>query len=253
MPHVPLHVSDKFKGKSVRGLFGDVIMEIDWSVGQILAALREHGLDERTLIVFTSDNGPWLSYGEHAGSAGPLREGKMTTWDGGQREPCIMRWPGTIPPDSVCREPAMTIDVLPTMAKLIGAKLPKPTIDGLDISPLLAGRPDAKSPHEALYFYWNHHLQGVRSGRWKLHFPHAYITLNGRPGGKGGKPVKYENGKTGLVLFDLEQDPGETVNVADQHPDVIARLQALAEKARDDLGDSAAKRVGKGVRPPGSL
>src|SRR5205807_2089366 len=121
MPHVPLHVSDKFKGKSQQGLYGDVIMEIDWSVGQILAALKKHGLDEQTLVIFTSDNGPWLSYGDHAGSAGPLREGKGTTWDGGQREPCLMRWPGKIPAGAVCREPAMTIDLLPTLAKLAGA------------------------------------------------------------------------------------------------------------------------------------
>src|SRR5262249_35735248 len=121
MPHVPLHVSDKFKGKSARGVYGDVIMELDWSVGQILAALKQHGIEEQTLVMYSSDNGPWLSYGDHAGSAGPLREGKMTTWEGGQREPCIMRWPGKIPPGSVCREPAMTIDILPTLAKLAAA------------------------------------------------------------------------------------------------------------------------------------
>jgi len=124
MPHVPLHVSDKFKGKSKRGLYGDVIMEIDWSVGQILAALKDQAIDERTLVIFTSDNGPWLCYGDHAGSAGPLREGKRTTWEGGLREPCIMRWPGKIPADTVCREPSMTIDILPTVAKLADAELP---------------------------------------------------------------------------------------------------------------------------------
>src|SRR5207245_9639085 len=119
--HGPLHVSDKFKGKSQAGPYGDVIMEIDWSVGQILAALKEHRLDEQTLVIFMSDNGPWLSYGNHAGSAGPLREGKGTTWEGGQREPCIMRWPGKVPAGAVCREPAMTIDIFPTLAKLTGA------------------------------------------------------------------------------------------------------------------------------------
>jgi arylsulfatase A len=253
MPHVPLHVSDKFKGKSKRGLFGDVIMEIDWSVGQILQALKDQGIDEQTLVIFTSDNGPWLSYGDHAGSAGPLREGKMTTWDGGQREPCVMRWPGKIPADSVCTEPAMTIDLLPTLAKLAGARLPRNKIDGLDIWPLLAGTPGAKNPHDAYYFYWNRDWQAVRSGKWKLHFPHSYITLNGKPGGKGGKPARYEQGKTGLVLFDLEKDIGEKTNVADQHPDVVERLKKLADRARQDLGDGVTKQQGSGVREPGGL
>jgi arylsulfatase A-like enzyme len=251
MPHVPLHVSDKFKGRSKQGLYGDVIMEIDWSVGEILKALKKHGLDERTLVIYTSDNGPWLSYGKHAGSAGPLREGKKTTWEGGVRMPCIARWPGKIPAGTVCREPAMTIDILPTVAKLAGAELPKHAIDGLDIWPLLAGTPGAKCPHEALYFYWYHHLQAVRSGRWKLHFAHAYDTLGDTPPGKDGLPAKYTEVTTPLALFDLEKDVGETKNVADQHPDVVRRLEALAEKARDDLGDSATKREGKGVRPAG--
>jgi arylsulfatase A-like enzyme len=253
MPHVPLHVSSKFKGKSERGLYGDVIEEIDWSVGEILAALKKAGLDERTFVLFTSDNGPWLAYGDHAGSADGLREGKMTTWDGGHREPCIMRWPGKIPAGRVCREPVMTIDILPTAARLAGADLPRHKIDGLDVWPILSGQPGATNPHEAYYFYWNRELQGVRSGRWKLHFPHEYITLGGRPGGTGGKPVPYQKARTGLALYDLENDPGETEDVADKHPDVVARLKALADQARDDLGDSATKQPGKGVRPAGSL
>src|SRR5262245_41852054 len=253
MPHVPLHVSDKFKGKSERGLYGDVIMEIDWSVGQILKALERAGVDGQTLVRFTAGNGPGLSYGDHAGSAGPRRGGKRTTWDGGQREPCIMRWPGKIPAGSVCREPAMTIDVLPTLAKLAGAPLPPHQIDGLDIGPLLTGQPGAKSPHEALYLYWNRDLQAVRSGRWKLHFPHRYITLGGKPGGTGGKPVPYTRARTGLALFDLENDPGERTDVAGQHPDVVARLRALADRARKDLGDAATEQEGSGVRPPGRL
>lgn len=253
MPHVPLHVSSKFKGKSERGLYGDVIMEIDWSVGQVLAELKKQGIDERTLVLFTSDNGPWLSYGDHAGSAGPLREGKGTTWDGGQREPCIMRWPGKIPAGRVCAEPTATIDIFPTLARLAGAELPRHPIDGLDIWPILAGQPGARNPHEAYFFYWNRELQGVRSGRWKLHFPHNYRTLAGRPGGTGGKPVPYSQARTELALFDLDNDIGETVNVAAQHPEIVKRLQQLAEKAREDLGDSATKRQGKGVRSPGRL
>jgi arylsulfatase A-like enzyme len=253
MPHVPLHVSDKFKGKSKQGLYGDVIMEIDWSVGEILAALKKHDLDEQTLVMFTSDNGPWLCYGNHAGAAGPLREGKMTTWEGGVREPFIARWPKHIPAGTVCREPAMTIDVLPTVAKLAGAELPKHPIDGLDIWPLLSGKPGAKCPHEALYFYWDHHLQAVRSGRWKLHLSHEYITLAGRPGGKNGRPAPYRLAETPRALFDLEIDPGETKNVAANHPEVVRRLEALADKARADLGDSATEQHGKGVRPAGKL
>jgi arylsulfatase A-like enzyme len=251
MPHVPLHVSDKFKGKSKQGLYGDVIMEIDWSAGQILAALKKHDLDKQTLVIFTSDNGPWLSYGNHAGSAGPLREGKMTTWEGGHREPCIMRWPGQIPAGRVCKEPAMTIDLLPTIAKLAGAELPKQKIDGLDIWPLIASKPNAKCPHEAYYFYWNRELQAVRSGKWKLHFPHKYITLKGKPAGMDGKPAKYTEGTTPLALFDLSKDVSESTNVADKHADVVKRLKELADKAREDLGDSATKQEGKGVRLPG--
>jgi arylsulfatase A len=253
MPHVPLYVSDKFRGRSQQGLYGDVIMEIDWSMGQILNALARHGLDERTLVLFTSDNGPWLSYGDHAGSAGPLREGKGTTWDGGQRVPCIVRWPGQIPPGSVCREPCMAIDIFPTVARLVGAALPQHPIDGRDIWPLLSGQPGASSPHEALYFYWGQHLQAVRSGRWKLHFPHEYRTLGGRPGGSGGKPAPYATARTELALFDLDSDIGQQHNVADKHPDVVQRLVALAEKAREELGDTGVARTGRGVRPPGRL
>lgn len=253
MVHVPLHVSDKFRGKSGRGLFGDVLMEVDWSVGQILDALRRHGLENNTLVIFTSDNGPWLSYGDHAGSAGPLREGKGTMFDGGCREPTLMWWPGKIPAGTSCREPAMTIDILPTVAGLIGAKLPEHKIDGREIWPLIAGHEGAKSPQEAYFFYWGRELQAVRSGRWKLHFPHSFRTLAGRPGGSGGVPAAYQEGHIDLSLFDLESDRGETTNVAEQHPDVVARLQTLADLMREDLGDSLRKMPGSGVRPAGKL
>jgi len=228
-----------------------VIMEIDWSVGEVLSALKRLGLDEQTLVIFTSDNGPWLSYGDHAGSAGPLREGKMTTWEGGVRMPCLTRWPGHIPPNIVCREPAMTIDILPTLAKLTGAEMPRHKIDGLDIWPLISGQPGARNPHDAYYFYWNNELQAVRSGRWKLHLPHTYITLADNPAGKGGQPGKYDQAKTPLALYNLEKDPGEHNNVADQQPDTVSRLKQLAEKIRADLGDSATKQMGAGIRPAG--
>ena len=255
MPHVPLYVSSKFQGKSQRGLYGDVIMEIDWSVGQIVEALRKHGLERNTLVIFTSDNGPWLNYGTHSGRALPLREGKGTSWDGGQREPTVMYWPGQIPEGTVCNEVAGTIDILPTLARLAGIKkLPqKHKIDGHNIWPLISGQKNATSPHEAYYFYWGRHLQAIRSGRWKLHFPHAYRSLAGRKGGTGGKPVRYQQKRTPLALYDLKKDIGETTNVIAKHSDVVARLKKLAEKARADLGDSATKQAGAGVRPPGRL
>ena len=253
MVHVPLHVSDKFRGKSPRGLFGDVVMEIDWSVGQILDALRKHNLDSRTMVVFTSDNGPWLSYGDHAGSAKPLREGKGTMFDGGCRVPTVMRWPGRIPADTVCDTPAMTIDLLPTIAHLAGAPLPDRKIDGKNIWPLVAGEPGATSPHEAYYFYYGNELQAVRMGKWKLHFPHGYRTLSGRKGGTGGRPVPYDNARIELALFNLETDVGETADVKDRHPEVVAAIQKLAGAIREDLGDSARKIKGAGTRPAGQL
>jgi arylsulfatase A len=253
MCHVPLFVSDKFKGKSQRGLFGDVIMEIDWSVGQILATLKRLDLDRNTMVVFCADNGPWLSYGDHAGSAKPLREGKGTTFDGGQREPTLMRWPGRIPAGKVCREPVSTMDLLPTMARLTGAKLPDHTIDGKDIWPIIAGERGAKSPHEAFFYYQGWALEAVRNGRWKLHLPHDYRTLAGRPGGTGGIPAKYEQAKIDVALFDLENDIGEQRDVAAEHPDIVARLQQLADQMRQDLGDSLQKTTGTGRRPPGKV
>ena len=253
MCHVPLFVSDKFKGKSKRGLFGDVIMEIDWSVGQILSTLKRLGIDRNTMVVFCSDNGPWLSYGDHAGSAKPLREGKGTSFDGGQREPTLMRWPGRIPAGKICREPLTTMDLLPTIARLTGAKLPDHAIDGKDIWPLIAGDSGAKSPHEAFFYYNGWALEAIRSGKWKLHFAHGYRTLNGRPGGTGGVPAKYEQARIDAALFDLENDIGEQHNVADQHPDVVARLQRLADEMRQDLGDSLQKTTGAGRRPPGRV
>ncbi len=254
MVHVPLHVSDKFRGKTKRGLFGDCVEELDWSVGEILGAIKKAGIDDNTLVIFSSDNGPWLCYGDHAGSAGPLREGKGTSFDGGMREPTLMRWPGKIPAGTTCDEPCMTIDLLPTIAKLTGAALPPHKIDGLDIWPLMAGEKDAKSPHEVLYFYyrWND-LESLRSGKWSLQLPHSYQSLNGRPGGTGGRKVEYEQLKTPLALFDLDSDVGEKINVAEQHPEVVKHLLDLADQARNDLGDDLTHHKGTGRREPGRV
>jgi arylsulfatase A-like enzyme len=257
MPHVPLGVSEKFRGKTARGLYGDVIEEIDWSVGQVLDALHRNGLDDNTLVIFTSDNGPWLCYGNHAGSAKPLREGKATNWEGGTREPCIMRWPGHIPAGADSWDMLMTIDLLPTIAKLAGAELPKTKIDGLDVWPIIARQPGAKNPHAAYWFYYEvNSLQAVTTadGQWKLQLPHTYVTLAGRPGGTNGLSVPYSQRKIEKEeLYDLVHDIGETTDVSAQHPELVKQLEAEAEKARADLGDALTKRPGPGRRDPGRL
>jgi arylsulfatase A-like enzyme len=257
MPHVPLFVSDKFKGKSQQGLYGDVIMEIDWSVGEVMRTLAKHGLERDTLLIFTTDNGPWLSYGNHAGSAGPLREGKGTAWEGGTRVPCVMRWPGKIPAGTTSDDFFMTIDLLPTIANRIGARLPALPIDGKDVWPLISRQPGAKNPHEGYgMWYAQNELQAVVSGdgRWKLILPHRYRTLAGRPGGRDGKPAKYENTQVTVpLLYDLRADMREQADVAAANPAVVKQLLAFAEKCRDDLGDSLTKRTGNGTREPGRI
>lgn len=254
MPHVPLFVSDERAGR-MSGLYGDVISEIDWGVGEILAALKRTGVDDRTLVIFASDNGPWLSYGDHGGTTGPLREGKGTTFEGGVRVPCIMRWPGEIPAGAVCAEPMMTIDILPTVATLIGAELPEKHIDGKDAGALLKGTSGASSPQEAYFFYYHrNHFEAMRYGSWKLHFPHGYRSMEGREPGSGGTPGKYDNSrKTELELYDLANDIGETTNVIDQHPEIVARMLEFADAMRADLGDKLTETEGTGARPPGRV
>lgn len=274
MPHVPIFASTEFRGRSAAGLYGDVVEELDAGVGDVLQALRRLELDDSTLVIFLSDNGPFLSYGDHAGSAAPLREGKLTTFEGGVRVPTLMRWRGKVPAGRVCDEPLATIDLLPTLTRLVGAAAPKRRIDGLDIWPVLAGEPNAKSPHDALFFYEGTALQAVRSGDWKLHLPHDYLTVAGPPG-TNGRPANFANLKPDsiaqsgirgiasrhgydvrrieLSLFQLRDDPGERNNLAEQHPDVVQRLLTLAERARADLGDSATNRTGPNVRPAGVM
>jgi arylsulfatase A len=255
MPHVPLGVSSKFKGRSKQGMYGDVIMEVDWSVGEVLETLRRNDLEENTLVVFASDNGPWLNYGNHAGSAGPLREGKLTSWEGGKRVPCVMRWPAVIPADSVCPELAANLDILPTFAAIAGAPLPDRKIDGVNILSLLKKTPGAK-PRDHIFLYFAEggdydQLQAVYDGRWKMHLPHEYRSYQGVKPGRDGVGGPYGRGVTPLALFDLQEDVGETRDVKDQHPEIMARLLALAEQAREDLGDK--DHPGKGARPPGRV
>ncbi len=226
MVHVPLHVSDKHRGKTQRGLFGDAMAEVDWSVGEVLATLARLGIDRETLVVFTSDNGPWLTYGDHAGSALPLREGKGTTFEGGVRVPAIFRWPGRIPAGRVVDEMALTMDLLPTFARLAGATVPTDrTIDGRDIWPLFEG---GRTPHDAFFYHWGPELQAVRSGRFKLHLPHKYSTPSGHA--TEGRPVSTVPKEIALSLYDVVADPAETTDLAAQRPEEVSRLKALADR-----------------------
>lgn len=252
MPHVPLFVSPESEGKSGAGLYGDVIREIDDSVGQVLDTLVKEGIDDNTLVLFTSDNGPWLSYGKHAGSSGGLREGKGTCWEGGIRVPFLARWPGKIPAGRIVREPAMTIDVFPTVARLLGAELPKRRIDGQDLWPLLTAQPGAKSPHDSLFFYFlSNELQAMRSGDWKLILPHKYRSFEGKSGRDDGIPVEYESKDAGLELYHLVDDPGERNDLAAQQPQLVEKLLEKVEFMRQDLGDRLTSRQGNGTRPAG--
>lgn len=252
MVHVPLFVGRDFEGKSGAGLFGDVMTEVDWSVGRVVDTLRELGLERDTLVLFTSDNGPWLSYGDHAGSALPLREGKGTMFDGGCRVPTIAWWPGRVPANTTCATPAMTIDILPTVAELIGADAPPLTIDGRSIATLLTSNdPRPASPQQAYYYWYERQLQAMRMGKWKLHFPHAYRTLGNEPGGHDGIPAPYRQERIGLALYDLEADIGETHDVSASHEKVVADMVALAEGMRARLGD--ADRTGTEQRAPGRI
>jgi arylsulfatase A-like enzyme len=247
MPHTPIACAPEFRGTSTTP-YGDVIREIDWSVGQILATLERLGLDERTLVMFTSDNGPWLNFGPYAGSALPLREGKGTMFEGGCRVPCIVRWPGVVPAGRVVDDMAATVDVLPTLAELAGAPLPEREIDGLSLAGLLRGESDAPV-RDAYYFYYGRQLQAVREGPWKLHLPHGYRSYERVAPATNGGGGPYAWGRTSYELYNLVEDIGERRNVIDKHPDVVERLKRLAEAMRNELGDD--DRSGAGQRPCG--
>jgi len=234
MPHVPIFASEAFAGKTKRGRYGDVIQEIDWSVGEILKTLKDIGQDKNTLIIYTSDNGPWLPYGKFGGSAAPLRNGKATTWDGGQRVPTVMWWPGRLPKGKVCDKLTSTIDLFPTIAGITGAEMPDHIIDGKDILPLMTAPETAKSPHKAFYYYaTNGKIEAVRSGKWKLNLKKS----------KGWNPKK--DGQFKPFLVNLENDIGEKTNMATQNPEVVKTLTALLKNFDKKLTETA--------RPAGKL
>jgi arylsulfatase len=252
MVHVPLAVSEKFRGKSGMGLFGDVMMEIDWSVGEILKALEKYGISENTLVIFTSDNGPWLNYGNHGGSAGGLREGKNTVFEGGFRMVCVMLWPFVIPAGAVCDRMASSIDILPTLAAITGSDLPESPVDGVNIFPLLTGDFN-ENPRTTFYFYSDKALNAVRWHHWKLIMPHAYNSNAGSLVGHDGWPgimnrVHFKGG-----LFDLRRDPGERYHVEEEYPEIVKKLEGMAGSMKKRLGDSLSDIPGEECRAPGRV
>jgi arylsulfatase len=252
--HVPLYVSDKFKGKSEQGMYGDVMEEIDWSVGQVMQALKRNGLAKNTLVIFTSDNGPWINFGKRGGSTAGLRGGKLLDFEGGVREPTIMRWPGVIPEGTINNKIAATIDILPTLAKITGARLPKQKIDGVNILPILKD-PSNEDPRKHFFFYSDigGKLNAVRKGAWKLILPHHYMAYEGESPGKGGAAGPRHQDSIKLSLYNMRRDRGERYNVAEQHPKVVKELMKLVKKERKELGDSNVGIKCSQCRPHGKI
>ena len=253
-PHVPLFAAPSFQKTQERGLYGDVISEIDDSVGQIINTLKAEGLAENTILIFTSDNGPWLSYGGHSGSAGKFREGKGTNWEGGHRVPGIIRYPKRILPNTIIEAPAMGIDWLPTLVELTQSRLPEKKIDGVSLVPLLTGE-TSRSPHENFFFYYRtNELHAVRHKEWKLYLPHTYRSLNGKQGTNDGYPVPYEmNEITIPELYNLDLDPEEQMNIAALHPEWVSKITKIADSVRGVLGDRLTGIKGAEVRPVGRI
>lgn len=273
MPHVPIFASRAWRGSTGRGLYPDVVAELDAAVGEIVATIDRCGLARETLVVFASDNGPFLSYGNHAGSAGPLREGKLTAFEGGMRVPCIVRWPDHVPAGRVTDAMASTLDLFTSIVQIAGGTLPDRRIDGIDLRPLLFGEPGARG-RESFLFYSGDELHAVRHGDWKLHVPHDYLTVAGAPG-RDGKPAHAEtmtpraieeSGVRGIAsrhgyvverlplsLYNVAEDPGERRNRAAEEPEVVARLQGLIAEARAELGDAITGVRGSQVRPVGDI
>jgi arylsulfatase A-like enzyme len=240
--HVPIHPGHRFQGHSENGRYGDWVEEVDWSTGKVIETLRSLHLDGNTLVVFTSDNGPWLEKGRDAGSAGPLRGGKNGTFEGGLREPTIAWWPGRIRPGTTCDAITSNIDLLPTFVSLAGGEIPHDNkIDGKDLSPLLLGHTN-ETPHEALYYYSTYKLEAVRVGPWKLVIAPQMERLRA-----GDLPIPASMEKP--RLYNLDTDIGEVNDVASSHPDIVERLRPLAVKMASELGTNG--KPGPEVRPPG--
>lgn len=229
MPHVPLYCSDEFEGKSGEGLYWDVMLEIDWSVGEINRALKERGLDRNTIVILTSDNGPWISYGNHAGIT-PYREAKGTSFDGGVRSACIMKYPESIEAGAISERTICSVDLLPTLCSLAEIPLPENEIDGQNVWDVITGSDDAENPHEYYAFSNGSNFEGVMSGdgKWKLHIPHGYRTLE--TDGADGIPGKYGSARIDTSLFNMETDPYETTNVISENPEVASELIRLADE-----------------------
>lgn len=250
MVHVPIAASAKFRGKSGAGLFGDVMEEVDWSIGEVMKTLAEQGLTKNTLVVFTSDNGPWLTFGNHAGNSAGFREGKGTAWEGGLRVPCIISWPGKVAGGTICNNIVSAIDMLPTITNLCHAAKPAKKIDGVDIWPLLSQQAGANPRDEFAYYYDNNSLKAIRKGQWKLTFPCMSQTYKKTTAiGNNGWPGKYATDSVKLALYDLRTDPGETLDVKEQHAAIVDQLGTLANQYRKALGDDLTKQAGAEVRP----
>jgi arylsulfatase A-like enzyme len=248
LPHVPLVPSAQFQGKSGLGKFGDVLMELDWSLGEVLKALDENKLAQNTILLVCSDNGPWLQFGDNAGSAGGFREGKSTTFEGGTRVSLLVRWPGKVKAANVNSHLMTSMDLLPTLAAATGAPLPAKKIDGLNFLPLWLGQA-AEGPREVFYYYYDGNtLRDVRYRHWKLVFPHTSNSYAGLHG-KGGMPNGQVKVQVPMALYDLAHDPGEAYDVQQLYPEIVEKLKALAEEARQDLGDGLTNRPGTNVRP----
>lgn len=253
MPHVPLAASPAFAGKSGAGLFADVISEIDWSIGRIISLLDKTGLSKNTLLIVTSDNGPWLTFGNHAGSSGGLREGKGTAWDGGTRVPCFVRWPGKVEAGSVCSQLLTNMDILPTIVAAAGAASPKEKIDGLNFLPLLTGK-TKQSPRDLFYVYYDaNNLKLIRYKNWELVLPHSSQAYSAGEPGKDGKPGPTPSRPVPMALYNLIHDPGTVYDVQKDYPEMVQLMLGFAEQAREDLGDDLTKRKGKNTRASATL
>lgn len=254
MPHVPINASKKFRGTSKQGLFGDVIQEIDDGIGRIMETLKSNGLDKNTIVIFTSDNGPWLNYGNHAGNPGGFREGKGTTYEGGHRVPFIVRWKGNIPSGQICNQLVSAIDIMPSIASICKLQLPENKIDGVSLVSIFKGDMNATPRKNFLYYYRKNSLEAVRRDNWKLVFEHPSRSYLDQAPGKDGYPGNTpENVMMPYALYDLRRDPSEAYDVKDQNPLIVSELNKLAEEARKDLGDDIQNRKGEQVRPVGKL